>query len=66
MDSNMYKKFLAKVIVLLLPVIMDNITPEIREYVVNWIKTLEEKAKKTLNPVDDVLVEVMKVVLNIV
>lgn len=40
-------------------------SPEIRESVKELIARLDEKAKATPNPIDDVLVGLLKVVLNV-
>lgn len=40
-------------------------SPEIRESVTSLIKALDERAKATPNPIDDVFVGLLKVILNI-
>lgn len=40
-------------------------SPEIRENVKEWVLDLEQKAKATPNPMDDILVGLLKTLLNI-
>lgn len=40
-------------------------SPEIRENVKTWVADLAEKAKATPNPMDDILVGLLKTLLNI-
>ncbi|GAH91788.1 unnamed protein product [marine sediment metagenome] len=40
-------------------------SPEIRESITELVNGLAEKAKATPNPIDDVLVGLLKVILNI-
>jgi len=52
-------QFVAK----LLASIITMISPEIKEYLKKIILELEEKAKATANPFDDLLVELVKMIL---
>lgn len=47
----------------LLQIILDRISPELRKALADFIKRLEDQAKATPNPVDDILVAVLKFVL---
>ena len=52
-------------IIKILPIIISNISPALRETVKQIVLELEKKAKTTQNPFDDMLVELLKVILNI-
>lgn len=41
------------------------VSPQIREAIVSFIKELEKKAEATPNPVDDILVAIIKLTLGI-
>lgn len=60
-----YDKILYKIIITLLPTILSNVTPLIRDNLNELIKQLEEKARKTPNPIDDLLVDFLKSLLNV-
>ncbi len=45
--------------------IWPEVSPQIREKIVNFVKELEEKAKATPNPVDNILVAILKLALGI-
>ena len=47
----------------LLKMVLERISPELRKALVDLIKRLEDQAKATPNPVDDILVAVLKFVL---
>ena len=49
----------------LITLVVTSASPELREMINKWVADLEEKAKATPNPFDDVLVGLIKVVLNI-
>lgn len=53
-----------KVVATLLPflarVVIEQITPELREIMINTVKSLESRAEKTPNPFDDFAVDVLK------
>jgi len=60
-----YDKVLYKIIITLLPTILNNVTPLIRDNLNELIKQLEEKARKTPNPIDDILIDFLKAILNV-
>lgn len=47
----------------LLKRLLEAATPELRELILEAIRNLEEKAKETPNPIDDLLVWVLKKLL---
>jgi len=49
----------------LIALVMGQVSPELRSGIVEWVKNLEERAKKTPNPWDDVFVGILKSVLNV-
>ena len=54
---------LTKLIMTLLPLILANITPTLREHIVVFVNALEEKAKQTASPYDDMAVALLKALL---
>jgi hypothetical protein len=51
---------LAKIAVILLPILINNITPELKKLLLNFLNELEIKAKATASPYDDMLVKFLK------
>lgn len=49
----------------LISLIVGSASPELRAMIKEWVLELEKRAKATPNPFDDVLVGLIKVVLNI-
>lgn len=49
----------------MLPLIINNISPEIRTWVISAVNDLEGRAEATENPFDDFLVDLLKLVLDI-
>jgi len=49
----------------LITLIVSSASPELRAGITAWVKDLEAKAKQTPNPFDDVLVGLLKIVLNV-
>jgi len=45
--------------------VVNSASPAIRESVKGWVLELEKRAKETPNPMDDILVGLLKVILNI-
>jgi len=56
---------MAKLIERVLPKLLKFITPELKNAARNLVKQLENHAKETSNPLDDLFVEVLKVILEI-
>jgi hypothetical protein len=54
---------LTKLALTLLPILMANITPTLREHIVVFVNALDEKAKQTASPYDDMAVSVLKALL---
>ena len=54
-----------KLIEKMLPKILKVITPELKAAAQNFVKQLEHHAKKTNNPLDDIFVEILKVLLEV-
>lgn len=50
---------------ILFNLIWPKISPQIRESIVNFVKELEKKAEATPNPVDNILVAIIKLALGI-
>ena len=53
------------VIVRLLRMFLDLISPQLRQIIVDAVKELEKIAPTTPNPLDDLLVKVLKIILAI-
>jgi len=49
----------------LIALVIGQVSPELRLGIVEWVKNLEERAKKTPNPWDDVFVGILKSVLSV-
>jgi hypothetical protein len=56
---------ITKFLIMILPILLANITPTLREHLVLFVGELEKKAKQTASPYDDMLVAVLKAVLSI-
>ena len=56
--------WLITVFVRILSDIAQRISPEMRKVLAGFVSRLEEAAKKTPNPVDDILVDVLKSLLD--
>jgi len=52
-------------IIKMLVLVFGAATPEIRESIVSWVNELEQRAKETPNPMDDILVGLLKILLHI-
>lgn len=50
---------------ILFTIIWPEVSPQIREGIVNFVKDLEKKAVATPNPVDNILVAILKLGLGI-
>lgn len=65
----MIKKFvldkLIDLVVIALPLLMDNMSDPMRIEIINFVNKLEERAKETKNRFDDFLVKLLKIVLDI-
>ncbi|MBA7624765.1 hypothetical protein ES703_32177 [subsurface metagenome] len=44
---------------------ISNMSDDIRKEIVNFVNRLEEKARRTPNPIDDLVVDLAKVILEI-
>lgn len=49
----------------LITLIVGAASPELRQLVKEWVIELDKRAKETPNPFDDVLVGLIKIVLNV-
>lgn len=49
----------------LITLIVGSASPELRKLIKDWVIELEARAKETPNPFDDVLVGLIKIVLNV-
>lgn len=49
----------------LIEIVLKSASPELRQFIIDWVKEIEAKAKETPNPWDDVLVGLIKVLLNV-
>jgi len=49
-----------RIIMMLLPLILGTISPEIRNLLVEWVQNMERQAKATDNPYDDMFVAILK------
>jgi len=56
-------KWLVSILVAVLGAILSVVSPKIREELENFVSHLEEKAKETPNPADDMLVDFLKHIL---
>jgi len=54
-----------KLLTVMLPIIIKQISPVIKDYIKDAIVELEVKAKESHNPYDDVLVMLLKMILDI-
>lgn len=51
-----------KIFLELLEKLISGISPNIREEILNFLKELEAKAKETPNPVDDIIVLLLRII----
>jgi len=49
----------------ILPTLIENVSPALREVVVSYIKELEKAAQKSNNKFDDLLVSLLKAIFDI-
>jgi len=56
-------EILIKLAMSILPLLLTNITPTMREHIVVFVKALDDKAKQTKSPFDDMAVAVLKALL---
>jgi len=49
----------------ILPILIDNLSPALRQFIEQLIAELEKKAKETKNTYDDMFVELLKAIFNI-
>ncbi len=49
----------------LITLVVGSASPELRKIIKEWVLELEKRAKETPNPFDDVLVGLIKIVLNV-
>uniref|UniRef100_A0A6M3JIA7 Uncharacterized protein n=1 Tax=viral metagenome TaxID=1070528 RepID=A0A6M3JIA7_9ZZZZ len=52
--------------IIIFKLVWSKISPQIRESIVNFVIDLEKKAAQTDNPIDDVAVQILKLILGIV
>lgn len=52
-----------KIIAKIIEEIIDNMSPEIRQRIIDFLDHFEEEAKKTPNPWDDLAVKIAKAVI---
>ena len=57
-------KFKFSFVVKILSILITNISPDLKENISEAIRKLEVKAKATVNPFDDLLVELLKAILD--
>ncbi len=57
-------KFKLSFLIKILSILITNISPELKEQISETIKKLEAKAKATVNPFDDLVVELLKAILD--
>ena len=55
--------FLSSLFVKILPLLLVNVTPDLRGVLVSFLDKLEQTAKQTKSPFDDILVSVLRAVL---
>lgn len=60
-----FNNVILAVILRILPTLIDNISPAVRQIIIQIIQDLEKKAKETKNPYDDMLIELLKAVFNV-
>lgn len=53
------KEKLLEIVIVILTTALPKLSKEIREELIKFLKTLEEKAKKTPNPLDDFVVSLL-------
>jgi len=53
-----------KLLLLLIPRMLDTITPQLRDGIHEWLMDLEKKAEATPNPWDNLFVGFLRMVLN--
>ena len=68
-NRNMIKGYLAdlamSLLIKMLPAILDNISGDLRSLITQFIQNAEERASKTKNKFDDLLVDLVKIILGI-
>jgi len=52
-------------IIKLIKLLWSQVSPQLRELIVSFVKTLEEKAKETENEWDDLAISILKMILGI-
>lgn len=53
-----------KAIIELIIFIVRQASPQIKELLINFILDVEDKAKATPNPIDDILIDILKIMLD--
>lgn len=56
---------LNKILSLILEVVVKNLSPQLRKYIIEAVDNWGEAAKKTENPWDDIFVKILKILLKI-
>ena len=49
-----------KWIVFVIRLVLERISPEIKNFITTWLQQADEKAKATDNPFDDLIVDILK------
>jgi hypothetical protein len=61
----MLKDLFSNVIIKFLPIILKNITPTLRKEIISFLDSLEQKAKQTSSPFDDLFIAFIRSLLDI-
>lgn len=56
---------LTKLLAVMLPLLLNNLTPLMRDALIKFLKDLEVKAKETKSPIDDLFVKFLLAILDI-
>jgi len=54
-----------KILMMVLPALVGAITPTIRDFLIDALKHMEAAAANTDNPIDDVFVNLLRLLLNV-
>ncbi|HDD45239.1 MAG TPA: hypothetical protein ENG63_10350 [Candidatus Desulfofervidus auxilii] len=60
-----FTNILLTIFLRILPSLIENMSPALRELIVNYIKELEKHAQKTENIFDDLLVVLLKAIFDV-
>lgn len=65
MSRRTLSNFLVSVMVQMLPLLIERITPMLREQIVSFVNSFAEQAEQSPNPYDDILADLLKTLFSL-